>query len=47
MNDDSTPGKPYGLPKVHKRKDKNVPLQPILSTIGMSIFNFSKLLVTL
>ena len=33
-NNGSTPGKIYRLPKVHKKKDKDVPLRPLLSTIG-------------
>jgi len=40
----SKPGIMYGLPKIHKR---NVPLRPILSTIGTSNYDISKFLVNL
>ena len=37
----------YDLPKVHKRKVKDVPLRLILSTIGTHNYELSKFLVTL
>ena len=46
-NSGSTPRKVYGLPKVHKRKDTDVPFRPILSTIDTHNYNLSKFLVTL
>ena len=46
-NNSSTLRKFYGLPKVHKRKDNDVLLRPILSTIGTNIYELSKFLVAL
>ena len=46
-NNGSTPGKIYELLKVHKRKDIDVPLRPILSSIGTHNYNLSKFLLTL
>ena len=40
----SIPGILYGLPKIHKA---NIPLRPILSTIGTHSYNLSKYLVSL
>ena len=47
MNNGSTTGKIHGLPKVHKRKDNDVPLRPILSTIGAHKYKLSIFLVTI
>ena len=40
----STPGTMYGLPKIHKT---NVPLRPILSSIGTANYECSKFLVNI
>ena len=45
-NNGSTHGKSYVLPKVHKRRDSDVPLRLISSTIGTHNYNLSKFLVT-
>ena len=40
----STPARMYGLPKIHK---DNVPLRPIISSIGTYNYSLAKFLVTL